>query len=457
MKKTITALMAMLILFSVLLVSCDPSPKEMASAYYTKAREAFRLSVGVALPDLEGLDFKPGDPEAYNAAMKMLDDVIAAGGSHDFSFTFNEGITYSAYIYTISPISIVFGNQVDGFPTHYQGEDINYWIKDGVSVMVKYKLGEILDVIVHEADQHPPVNEALTYIDRQWDGERIVETEKTITNYYVVDANTTKLDNSWYVVKDNTTITDRIVVSGTSYLILCNGATLNAKKGISVVDGNSLYIYGQEDNFGKLTIDDCDEYFAGIGGDHDRTRGTGGNVIICGGEINTKGGDYGAGIGGGYNAAGGTVTVNGGIVRATGGLNAAGIGGGDLGKGGDVGINYGIVWATGGLSDLPNSTKIFGAGIGGGFCAEGGRVTINGGYVHAAGGNVPDVYTATARKYSAGIGGGFNFGELIHEGILKTGPRAVLMFSQDDSDYTKYPQTTSYSPRYPYMQALTQE
>lgn len=308
-------------------------------------------------------------------------------------------------------------------------------------------------------DRRPPLNEEVSYIDAQWDEQeqKIKTTEKTISSYYIVKSDTTDWNNSWYVVTSDVTVTDRIVVSGTSYLILCNGATLNAKKGISVVDGNSLYIYGQEGNWGKLTIDGCEEYFAGIGGDHDRVKGKGGNVVICGGEITTTGGDYGAGIGGGYNAAGGTVIINGGIVKANGGLNAAGIGGGDLGQGGDVIINYGIVTANGGLSDLPNSTTVFGAGIGGGFCAEGGRVTINGGYVHAAGGNVPDVYTATARKYSAGIGGGFNFGELIHEGILKTGPSAVLMFSQDDSAYTPYPQTTSYSPRYPYMQALTQE
>lgn len=299
---------------------------------------------------------------------------------------------------------------------------------------------------------HPPANSTITYLDAQWDGEKVVKNEKTITNYFEVDKDTTKLGNSWYVVTKDITITDRIVVSGTSHLILCNGATLNAKKGISVVDGNTLYIYGQESNFGRLTIDDCDEYFAGIGGDHDRTRGTGGTVIICGGEITTKGGDYGAGIGGGYDAAGGSVTINGGIVRATGGLNAAGIGGGDLGKGGDVTINYGIVDATGGVSDLPNATEIFGAGIGGGFCAEGGRVTINGGFVHAAGGNVPDVYTATARKYSAGIGGGFNFGNPIHEGILKTGPKAVILYSENDSSFKPYPDT-SYSPRYPYMEA----
>lgn len=308
-------------------------------------------------------------------------------------------------------------------------------------------------------DRRPPLNEEVSYIDAQWDEQeqKIKTTEKTISSYYIVKSDTTDWNNSWYVVTSDVTVTDRIVVSGTSHLILCNGSTLNAKKGISVVDGNSLYIYGQKGNWGKLTIDGCEEYFAGIGGDHDRVKGKGGNVVICGGEITTTGGDYGAGIGGGYDADGGAVTINGGKVTATGGLNAAGIGGGDLGQGGDVIINNGIVTANGGLSDLPNSTTVFGAGIGGGFCAEGGRVLINGGAVLSTGGYVETTYSATDRKYSAGIGGGFNFGNLIHEGIIKTGPKAVLMYQEKGSSIYKPYSDSSYSTRYPYMQALTQE
>ena len=304
-------------------------------------------------------------------------------------------------------------------------------------------------------DRRPPLNDEVTYIDAQWDEQeqKIKTTEKTISSYYIVKSDTTDWNNSWYVVTSDVTVTDRIVVSGTSHLILCNGSTLNAKKGISVVDGNSLYIYGQEGNWGKLTIDGCEEYFAGIGGDHDRIKGKGGNVVICGGEITTTGGDYGAGIGGGYNAAGGTVIINGGIVKANGGLNAAGIGGGDLGQGGDVIINYGIVTANGGLSDLPNSTTVFGAGIGGGFCAEGGRVMLNGGTVIATGGYVETTYSATDRKYSAGIGGGFNFGSPIHEGIIKTGPYAVLLYQEKGSSSPKPYSDSSYSTRYPNMMA----
>ena len=48
----------------------------------------------------------------------------------------------------------------------------------------------------------------------------------------------------WYVVSEDTTIEDRINVTGDVHLILCDGATLTAKHGIRVVEGNSLTIYG---------------------------------------------------------------------------------------------------------------------------------------------------------------------------------------------------------------------
>ena len=113
-----------------------------------------------------------------------------------------------------------------------------------------------------------------------------------------------------------------------------------------------------------------------------------------GGSFTATGGQFGAGIGGGYEAAGGTVTINGGTVTATGGQYGAGIGGGfDAGIGGGneaaagtVTVNGGTVTATGGL---------YGAGIGGGYGAAAGTVTINGGTV-----------TATGGENGAGIGGG---------------------------------------------------
>ena len=50
---------------------------------------------------------------------------------------------------------------------------------------------------------------------------------------------------TWYVVQDNVTINDRVTVSGTVNLILKDGCTLNASKGIEVNSENDLTIYAQ--------------------------------------------------------------------------------------------------------------------------------------------------------------------------------------------------------------------
>ena len=105
------------------------------------------------------------------------------------------------------------------------------------------------------------------------------------------------------------------------------------------------------------------------------------------GSLTATGGDYGAGIGGGYKGNGKNITIKGGTVNATGGDNGgAGIGGGDYGSGEDITITGGTVNAAGGLD---------GAGIGGGWKGSGKNITIKGGTVNAAGGNG-----------GAGIGGG---------------------------------------------------
>ena len=104
------------------------------------------------------------------------------------------------------------------------------------------------------------------------------------------------------------------------------------------------------------------------------------------GKLIATGGDYGAGIGGGYYGNGNDITITGGKVTATGGNGAAGIGGGSYKDGNDINIAGGKVTATGGD---------YGAGIGGGNQGNGKNITITGGEVTAAGGT-----------NGAGIGGG---------------------------------------------------
>ena len=160
----------------------------------------------------------------------------------------------------------------------------------------------------------------------------------------VTSSTTTFEDGIPYKVYSDVTVSSRITVSGTAKLILGEGATLTAPKGIELSDGNELTINGT----GTLTINDCDEEKSGIG------AYAVGTLIINGGNINVTGGKYAAGIGGDRNNAnGGTITINGGVVNATGDYYGAGIGGGDdcwvgnYGQCGTITINGGQVTATG--------------------------------------------------------------------------------------------------------------
>lgn len=192
----------------------------------------------------------------------------------------------------------------------------------------------------------------------------------------------------WYVVTENVEIGERVEVSGAVNLVLCDGVTLTAEKGIHVTGGNSLTIYGQEAGDGRIYATAIEEQ-AAIGGNIDEP---GGILTINGGTIDVKGGVDAAGIGGGFgsNGTGGYITINNGNVYAKGGSQAAGIGGGAHAGGTEnaekIIINGGMIEATGGE---------YGAGIGGGRNQNGGCIEINGGCI-----------TATGVNGGAGIGSG---------------------------------------------------
>ena len=286
-----------------------------------------------------------------------------------------------------------------------------------------------------------------------WNGSALESA--TCENYTIVDALTTVFeDDGWYVVYGTTPIeiNSRVQVSGTAHLILMDGATLNAKAGITVEGSNRLNIYAQSegDNMGVLNTTALPDessvtkiYPAGIGSYNTH----GGTVVINGGKITAYGNQSGstsaisgAGIGGGFTyyspsvyvheytgfrgvditinsgivtATGGkcspgigngfnagiqavsSVTINGGTVIATGGNRGAGIGGGQDSSGADVTINGG---------DITAISSMAGAGIGGGPGVNSGyapTITINGGTVTASGGNSGDGYGR-----GAGIGAG---------------------------------------------------
>ena len=126
---------------------------------------------------------------------------------------------------------------------------------------------------------------------------------------------------------------------------------------------------------------------AGIGGG---TESNGVILNVYGGDVKAYGGNDGAGIGGGWDGLGGYTVVKGGTVKAYGGGNAAGIGSGsqkhDITHGGILEVKGGHVEAYGGVDA---------AGIGGGEDSNGGVIIISGGYVYAEG-----------NDYGPGIGGG---------------------------------------------------
>ena len=172
-----------------------------------------------------------------------------------------------------------------------------------------------------------------------------------VKTYTPVKADTTAWDAEWIVVTEDVTVTERITVSGSVNLILCDGATLTAPKGITVEGSNSLTIWQQTEGSGKLTAS-SETYTAAIGG---RPNNSAGTIVINGGYINARGGKQGSGIGGGgaYNyshtgGSGGVVIVNGGNVTARGGLGAPGIGGGACSAATNNAGNGGVFTMTGG-------------------------------------------------------------------------------------------------------------
>ncbi len=203
------------------------------------------------------------------------------------------------------------------------------------------------------------------YIERTWDGSKIVETLKEIPAdaVEITNSTTTLEENKVYIVRGNVTtgsiqvkgyIQTQPVTNKPSKIILCDGAQLTAtggagQPGLMMPAGTyiyTLYVYGQANDTGKL-VAAGGKSAAGIGGTDwkeeqesqpwNKTNGCG-QLIVSGGNITATGGHGnsgtmgGAGIGGGYKGKGGTITVLGGKVTATGYDGAKGIGAGDDGS-----------------------------------------------------------------------------------------------------------------------------
>lgn len=119
---------------------------------------------------------------------------------------------------------------------------------------------------------------------------------KTCSSYDKIASNTTKLTGGWYVVSGNVTLNNRLNITGDANIILMEGCTLTAKKGINVSNASRLNIYTQEGGSGTLyagTVNGktstADSGRCGIGG-------TDATINIIGGQVYAVGGSGASGI-----------------------------------------------------------------------------------------------------------------------------------------------------------------
>jgi hypothetical protein len=217
----------------------------------------------------------------------------------------------------------------------------------------------------------------------------------------------TESEPSYYIANDEVTINGRVTVTGYVVLILADGCYLQIPQGITVGEGNTLVIRGQDMGTGQLIAGGAqtmEEGAAGIGGyatlaekyenqqdgaQHNTPSATyedketvAGTIVIDGGMVTAQGGASGAGIGSGaFDEANRTgavsckVEINGGTVNAYGGKNGAGIGGGQYANGGTITIR--------GKDTQVNASGY--TGIGGGNGGAAGTITIEEGTVMATG------------------------------------------------------------------------
>ncbi len=225
-------------------------------------------------------------------------------------------------------------------------------------------------------------------------------------NSYTVVSDQTAwgIDNEtvWLVVNSDETISSRITVTGTVNLILCDGNTLTASNGITVEEGNTLNIYGQENGTGQLnaTSSNNDAAIGGIGGT-DGTDGSNGNagknagiITIHGGTVTVSSNATGIGIGGGSGGKGGSGADGSGGTNGTGGTGGAGSTGGTGGAGGDGGT----VSIYGGKVNVTSS-------IGGGTGGTGGGAGTGGIGGYGAAGNIGGTGGAGGSGGTGGNGG----------------------------------------------------
>ena len=314
------------------------------------------------------------------------------------------------------------------------------------------------DVVISGIGSESSSSTSIPYLTATWNEstQKVVYTEATASTYTEVASDTTAwVDGATYVVNSSVTITDRITVTGTVNLILCDDAVLTAEKGITVTEGNTLNIYGQQQGTGTLTAaaylsggDPDAENGAAIGGLGSFMHGSAcGTINIHGGTViaNKYSGSSSckaAGIGGaGYNGNGGAITVYSGTVNAYGSFGGAGIGSGySNANGGSFTMYGGTVTAVGGD---------YAGGISGGSGTTGTAVTA-----HIYGGTL--IATGCGEDENFQPGDGIGFGPIFRNnphdhGTLTAGAGVTLQGSSDNETWTTL--ESPFDTRYQYMKA----
>ena len=106
--------------------------------------------------------------------------------------------------------------------------------------------------------------DVVSYVYYTQDGNTAIRhTDGSQSTYTTVTDSTTSWSNGWYVVNSNVTVSSRISVTGTVYLILCDGYKLTASAGITVTGNNHLVIYGQDAGTGALQATGSNGYSGG--------------------------------------------------------------------------------------------------------------------------------------------------------------------------------------------------
>lgn len=281
------------------------------------------------------------------------------------------------------------------------------------------------------------------YIECAWNDatHQVEQTVKTANDVEMLNSSKYHLTEGTYIIYENVNYNNRILIDGTVNLILGDGTTMKAPRGIRINPNATLNIFSQSmgSRMGSLIANGDGSDWAAIGGNKDESAG---HLFIHGGNITARASkSNAAAIGGGYGDGSGmkSITIYAGKVKAYGQKNAAGIGagknnntrctitiyggnitaeGGTSGAGIGGALNRGnhITNIYGGTISAKGGT--YGAGIGGGEEGDGGTIKIYGGNITATTGDNPwynnyDFYAigggAKGRKGSLSINDTFNY------------------------------------------------